>query len=133
MAVETFTYIDTALVSHTLTFATAGHLLSDGETLLPNQQSDITLGGIRLTANLGTARHQWQVTVIVPETSTATDLTDVLGFLGTTGINYGVSSFSWVDYNSVTRTVTIINDNIGIESLGAGWKKVSFTLEEVNT
>ncbi len=128
MAVETFTY-----GGQTLTFATAGHLLSDSETYIPNQESDVTLGGIRLTANLGTARHQWQVTVIVPETSTATDLTDVMGFLGTTGINYGVHSITWVDYNNTTRSVNLINDSIGIESLGAGWKKVSFNLELVNT
>ncbi len=129
MATETFAY-----GGQTLTFSTAGHLLSDGETLVPNQQSDVTLGGVRLTANLGTARHQWQVTVIVPETSTsATDLTDITGFLGTTGVNYGVDDFVWTDYNGTTRAVTIINDTIGIESLGSGWKKVSFSLEEVNT
>lgn len=133
MAIETFAYTNAALEVKTLTFSTAGHLLSDGETLVPNQESDVTLGGVRLTANLGDAQHQWQVTVIVPETSTATDLTDVTGFLGTTGVNYGVNSFTWVDYNSVSRTVTIISDSVGIESLGAGWKKISFMLEEVNT
>lgn len=129
MATETFTY-----GTHTLTFATAGHLLSDGETLVPNQESDITLGGIRLTANLGAERHQWQVTVIVPDDApAATDLIDVLKFIGTTWVNYGVHAFTWVDYNSVSRTVTLVNDTVGIESLGAGWKKVSFTLEQVNT
>ena len=135
MAVEKFVYMDTGTVpaEHTLTFATAGHLLSDGETYIPNQQSDVTLGGIRLTVNLGTARHQWQVTVIVPETSTATDLADVVGFLGTTGINYGVNSFTWVDYNNTTRSVKLISDSIGIESLGSSWKRVSFMLELVNT
>jgi len=134
MAVETFTYTNIALDVQTLTFATAGHLLSDGETYVPNQQSDVTLGGIRLTANLGSARHQWQVTVIVPETSASqTSSTNVMGFLGTTGINYGVNSFTWIDYNSITRTVNLINDSIGIESLGASWKKISFMLEQVNT
>jgi hypothetical protein len=129
MATETFTYS-----TQTLTFSTAGHLLSDGETLVPNQESDVTIGGVRLTANLGDARHQWQVTVIVPESSaSATDLTDILGFLGSTGVNYGVEAFTWSDYSGTTRSVTIINDSIGIESLGAGWKKVSFSLEEVNT
>ncbi len=128
MATEQFIYSST-----TLSFATAGHLLSDSETYIPNQESDVTLGGIRLTANLGSARHQWQVTVIVPETSTQTDLTDVMNFLGSTGINYGVNSFVWKDYNGTSRSVSLINDSIGIESLGAGWKKVSFSLEQVNT
>lgn len=129
MATETFAY-----GGQTLTFATAGHLLSDGETFVPNQESGVTLGGVRLTANLGTARHQWQVSVIVPESSAGqTDLTDVLGFLGTTGVNYGVNALVWTDYNGTTRSVTVINDTIGIESLGAGWKQVSFTLEQVNT
>ncbi len=133
MATETFSHTSATPTTLTLTFATAGHLLSDSETLIPNQESDVTLGGVRLTSNLGDPRHQWQVTVIVPKTSTATDLTDVMNFLGTSGVNYGVHSFTWVDYNNTTRTVSIINDSIGVESLGAGWKKVSFTLEQVNT
>ncbi len=129
MAVETFTY-----GGQTLTFATAGHLLGDSESIVPNQVSDVTLGGVRLTGNLGDARHQWQVTVIVPRSSTAqTDLADVTGFLGTTGINYGVHAFTWVDYLSTTRSVNLINDSVGFENLGAGWHKVSFSVEQVNT
>jgi len=87
-----------------------------------------------MTGNLGSARNQWQVTVIVPDSSaTQTDLDDVLGFLGTAGVNYGVSSFTWTDGDATDRTVTLVNDTITIESLGAGWKKVGFMLEQVNS
>jgi hypothetical protein len=129
MADEKFTYSGT-----TLTFATAGHLMSDVETLVPTQVSDVTMGGIRLTANLGSARHQWQVTVIVPNSSTSqTDLTDILSFVGSTGINYGAHSFTWTDYNGTTRSVNLINDSVSIDSLSASLRRVSFQLEQVNS
>ena len=124
-----FTYDSTVL-----TFATAGHLVGDTQSVLPNQVSDVTLGGVRMTGNLGSARNQWQVTVILPGSSgSQTNLADVLSFLGTGGINYGVNSFTWTDGEGTERTVNLVNDTISIESLGAGWKKVSFQLEQVNS
>jgi len=134
MANETFTYPTTA-ASATLTFATAGHFISDDDIIIPNQVTDKTAGGVRLTYNRGTESNIYEVSVIVPDSSTSeTDYTDIKNFIGSTAINFSENAFKWNDFNGTTRIVHLINQ-FRAEAIGGSIfrRKITFLLEEQNT
>ena len=133
MAVETFAYTNAAAATLTLTFDLSAPLLSDySKSIIPNQITDVTLGGIRLTKNLGDPRTQWRYTAIFPLSSGSTDLADVESFVGSTYINFAENAFTWTNYDSVERTVYMINQ-FTHTMLGQDTVRAAFLLEEQNT
>jgi len=129
MADETFAYSGAT----TLTFATSGHSVNDSDGIEFNQISDITIGGIRMTKNLGDHFNRWEYTFVVPVSSESeTDWADVLTFFGTSHVNGSVNYFTWTDYDSTATSVYAIQMNIwGQNILGAQYKRCTVTLEEL--
>ena len=75
---ETFKYPDASAPTKTLTFT--GHRIGDGETIVYNQITDHTVGGVMMVKALGDEFRRWQYTVVIPITSGSTDLADVIEF-----------------------------------------------------
>jgi len=135
MASETFAYTNSAGSTKTLTFDTAGRLLSDySKEIKPNQISDSTLGGVRLTYTLGDHFTQWRYTVVVPYSSVLeTDITDIESFLSSTYVNFSENAFTWTENDgATTHTVYIIN-GYSMRMMGGSYCIVNFLLEEQNT
>jgi len=59
MASETFKYPDDTSPTITLTFDTSGHSINDSDGIIFNQITDVTLGGVRMTSNLGDNFDTW--------------------------------------------------------------------------
>ena len=136
MAVETFSYTNAASATKLLTFSISAPLLADySKSIIPNQITGVTLGGIRLTKNLGSARTQWRYTAIVDFSSALTDLADVEEFIGSTYINFAENAFEWKEwpgYVATARTVYMINQ-FSHTMLGQDRVRIAFLLEEQNT
>lgn len=133
MAAETFKYPATGTPDVTLTFATAGRLLSEFQkSIKPNQISDVTMGGVRLTYNLGDPFTQYRYTFIVPVSSGATDLTDVESFIGSSNINFAENAFLWTDNDGNAKTVHMVNE-FSYTQVGPSFIKSTWILEEQNT
>lgn len=132
MANETFSYTNSSSSTKTLTFATSGHSINDTDSIEPNQVSQLTMGGVRLIGNIGSAVKKYEYTCVVPTSSVSeTDYADVIEFIGTTYINYGQNAFTWTDYNSNALTVRMVND-FQASNVGA-YKKITFVLEVQNS
>ena len=129
MADETFAYTGAT----TLTFDVSGHLNDDGETFAFNQISDVTIGGVRMTSNLGEHLNQYEYNAIIYLShETSTDWANVLSFFGTTYVNGGVNTFTWTDHASTAMTVQLIAGSIKKKNLGGTYCQVTFLLEEYN-
>lgn len=134
---ETFKYPNATSPTITLTFEAAtgsdGHLQTDSEFIKKNQLQDVTIGGVRMVKNLGDDLHQWEYSVyVLTSSATYTDKDNVVEFIGSTYANGAQNSFVWTDYNSMARTVRMINDTISFKTV-ANFTLCSFLLEELNT
>jgi len=133
MANETFKYPDADDPTKTLTFDVSGHLYEDEETIVFNQIMDVTIGGIRMTSNLGAHFNQYDYTAIIYQShGSSTDWADVLSFFGTSYANGGVNTFVWTDYASTATTVQLIAGSIKKKNLGGTYCQINLLLEEYN-
>lgn len=131
MANETFKYPDVTSPTIILTFATAGHLLPDKDIIEFNQLSDVSIGGIRMIKSLGDNFTRFEYTAIVPRSSGSTDLADVKSFVSSTYVNGALQTFVWTDYNSVAKTVRMINNPFTAQRLeNSEYYLIRFQLEK---
>lgn len=135
MASETFSYTNSSSATYTLTFDTAGRLLSDYEkSIIPNQISDITLGGIRLTYDMGNPRTQYKYIVVVPYAhDTETDIANIETFISSTYINFSENAFTWTENDGVTTHTVYMLNGYSMRMVGGSYSLVSFLLEEQNS
>jgi len=135
MASETFSYTNSSGSIKTLTFDTSGRLLSAYQkSIVPNQISNITLGGIRLTQDFGNPKTQYKYTAIVPNSSVIeTDIADIEEFISSDYINFAENAFTWTENDgATTHTVYMVND-YNMKMIGGSYCVVEFLLEEQNT
>ena len=127
---ETFKYPDASAPTKTLTFT--GHRIGDGETIVYNQITDHTVGGVMMVKALGDEFRRWQYTVVIPITSGSTDLADVIEFFSSTYATGAAKTFVWTDYLSVERTVRMTG-SLTFKALSGTYIEASMTLEIENT
>jgi len=135
MASEIFSYTNILGVTKTLSFDTAGRLLSDyAKDIVPNQISDKTLGGVRMTYSLGESTTQYKFTAVVPYAhATETDIEDIELFISSTYINFSENAFIWTENDGVTTHTVYMVNNYSMRMMGGSYAVVSFLLEEQNT
>jgi len=135
MASETFSFTNISGATKTLTFDTAGRLLAEySKSIIPNQISDITLGGIRLTYSLGNNRTQYKYTVIVPYSDEGeTDIADIEEFISSTYINFAENAFTWTENDGATTHTVFMINGYSMKMVGGSYSIVNFLLEEQNT
>jgi len=135
MASEIFSYTNILGATKTLSFDTAGRLLSDyAKDIVPNQISDKTLGGVRMTYSLGESTTQYKFTAVVPYSSEVeTDIADIEEFISSVYINFSENAFTWTENDGVTTHTVYIINNYSMRMMGGSYAVVSFLLEEQNT
>jgi len=128
---ETFKYPNATTPTITLTFAD-GHRISDGEIITYNQIADHTVGGVLMVKALGDEFRRWQYTVVIPLSSTSTDLADIISFFSSTYATGAAKTFVWTDYLSEARTVRMTG-GLSISAISGTYVEVAMNIELENT
>jgi hypothetical protein len=133
MANETFKYPTAASATAlgTLTFSITAHSLGDAINIVPNQISDVTQGGIRLTENLGSSFTRYDYTAIIYVASASIDYADVIRFFGPSYANMAENTFVWTEHDATAHTVRMIS-GLSFTNMGNNLMRVSMTLEDDN-
>ena len=132
MAKETFKYPTVATATAMLTFDVTAHSLGDAINIIPNQITDVTQSGIRLTANLGSEFQRYDYTAVIYKAHlTSTDYANVISFFGSTYANMAENTFVWTEHDDTDHTVRIIS-GLSFTNIGNNLMRVTMTLEEDN-